>query len=70
AEGQASGKVKVLLKNSKLKNRPVRESSSMLKRSCPQLYRPEDGSSNSLMMETTSASVWGLNRKSDWNHSP
>ncbi|XP_072334886.1 uncharacterized protein [Scyliorhinus torazame] len=39
AEGQASGKVKVLLKNSKLKNRPVRESSSMLKRSCPQLYR-------------------------------
>ncbi|XP_078079808.1 uncharacterized protein LOC144500563 isoform X2 [Mustelus asterias] len=38
-EDQASGKVKVLLRNSRLKTRPGRESSSMLKRSCPQLYR-------------------------------
>ncbi|XP_078392699.1 uncharacterized protein LOC144676053 isoform X2 [Cetorhinus maximus] len=70
AEGQPSGKVKVLLRNSRLKNRLVRESSSMLKRSCPQLYRPEDGRGNILKKETNSASAWGLNRKSDWNHSP
>ncbi|XP_059509169.1 uncharacterized protein si:ch211-250c4.3 isoform X2 [Stegostoma tigrinum] len=69
-EGQSTGKIKLLLRNSKLKNRPVRDSFVMLKQSCPQLYRPEDGRSSPLIKETNSASAWGLNRNSDWEHTP
>ncbi|XP_060697818.1 uncharacterized protein si:ch211-250c4.3 isoform X1 [Hemiscyllium ocellatum] len=70
AEGQSSGKIKLLLRDSKLKTRPVRDSFTMLKQSCPQLYRPEDGRSSPLIKETNSASVWGLNRNSDWEYTP
>ncbi|XP_048464903.1 uncharacterized protein si:ch211-250c4.3 isoform X3 [Rhincodon typus] len=38
-EGQSTGKIKLLPRDSKLKNHPVRDSFAMLKQSCPQLYR-------------------------------